>query len=412
MEIFFCEQCGKRISPADLDSGRCKREPVAAWCPICTAKLAPPPGSAARRQARRERQGTGPAAVLARSPTVQTHARPTERPVTVNDRLAAAPDRAPEGAKKTAFRKPLVIYLIAGAVALGITVGLVLYALLKKDGGARAGDSTFRSEDSGGKSAARPVAVKTAAEPAQPAPSPARPAPRVAKADEIAKLIALPSHIPRLNVRRPSGDEPVIDGKLDDACWRNVPAQTLVFTDGTKAQPAARGTFQLLATEQTFYIAARFEEDELDKTPLPTKAHDTTAWDDDDIEVFMLPGLDAAGDYFQWIANIAGSTWDGLKSGPGISKTDTWEPQNIRFAIYRSPEGKYWNVEAAIPLAEMPGAEEHAFWRFNLCRNRPKHPATSHAEEFTSWSVLNTSTTHTPDRFGVIAIEALGGKLP
>ena len=45
MQIVFCERCGIRVNPGDLESGRCKREEMDAWCPVCTRALGSAPAN-------------------------------------------------------------------------------------------------------------------------------------------------------------------------------------------------------------------------------------------------------------------------------------------------------------------------------------------------------------------------------
>lgn len=489
MQIVFCERCGMRISPKDLESGRCKREDILAWCPTCTqatgavaarpavaqavaAPLAQAPqgvvevGAAAGLQAGRRPSGGRPSmlappvedSLRGRRPTTSSNQRPgtgaarTLHPAAPSTRKlpqakpAAArrstPVPAGSGASsgRDSGRLPPVdlpptrdltmVYIGAGAGMLALAI-LVSLFIFRKDTPA-----TNAQDGPPSKTASVPSAkenVKTP-EPLRPAehvtPEPAKTQPVKKTPDGITVIRPtdtqktpepartteppkkeegnLPADVPRLLVTKPS-DEPVIDGALDDACWSGAKDQVLEFIEGKVGRPKAKSTVKFLATAKTLYIGAHFEEDEMAKVPMPAKERDTDAWADDCIEVFMLPGIDATKDYFQWVVNISGAVWDGKKVGT-TTNPGMWDAEGIKYKIKTGDT--YWNVEIAIPFESIPGASGQADMRFNVTRNRPKVASLARPDEYSSWSILRTGSSHTPLRFGLLVFDALGGKLP
>jgi hypothetical protein len=73
-------------------------------------------------------------------------------------------------------------------------------------------------------------------------------------------------------------------------------------------------------------------------------------------------------------------------------------------------EATAWTVELALPLADIPGAAENGCWRMNVGRFRPKRGGARDQESV--WALLFTTNSHAYERFNVVAVEALAGKLP
>lgn len=314
-----------------------------------------------------------------------------------------------------------LIYIGAGAVLLLLAVGasLLLFKDNKKQPQTPA-KLNAKSTDAGRKNSNQP-AEKTVREPVR---EPKKPTPvevptirptEAVKTPEPARrtetpavAVQIPSDVPRLLVRKPA-TVPTLDGVLDDACWTQATECVLEFIQGKVGRPAARGAMRVVASDTTMYVGVRFDEDELSKVPLPVKERDSSAWADDCVELFMLPGLDAEKDYYQWVASISNAVWDGKKSGTTTNPA-LWDGEDIKHKVKLFD--KYWCVEIAVPFDALPGMKGQSAMRFNLTRNRPRLEGLARAEEYSSWSILRTTTSHTPARYGVLAFEALGGKLP
>lgn len=314
-----------------------------------------------------------------------------------------------------------LIYIGAGAMLLLLAVGASL--LLFKDDkkpppvpsqlNAKTPDAgrkeTSKSADKTVKEPAKepkkttPVDVPTI-RPTETAKTPESPK----RVETAAVTVQIPADVPRLLVRKPAA-APALDGVLDDACWAQATEHALEFIQGKVGRPAAKGTVRVLASDTAMYVGARFDEDELAKVPLPVKERDSSAWADDCLELFMLPGLDAEKDYYQWVVSISNAVWDGKKSGTTTNPA-LWDGEDIKHKVKLFD--KYWCVEIAVPFDSLPGMKGQSAMRFNLTRNRPQLEGLARAEEYSSWSILRTTTSHTPARYGVLAFEALGGKLP
>jgi len=120
---------------------------------------------------------------------------------------------------------------------------------------------------------------------------------------------------------------PVVDGKLDDACWSRAPwSEPFVDIEGArKPKPLHQTRVKMLWDDKALYIAARLEEPHLQGT---LREHDSYIFHaDNDFEVFIDPDGDGH-DYGELELNALGTTWDLLLTKPyrnGGRALDSWE---------------------------------------------------------------------------------------
>lgn len=203
---------------------------------------------------------------------------------------------------------------------------------------------------------------------------------------------------PRLMCNR-AATPPVIDGKLDDVCWREATVA------GNYLLSAGRG----LAKEQTrariaydgkcLYFAFMCREtcldptlNQLDKFKTEITTRDSLKlFGDDCVEIFIAPDEDPAG-YYHIAINSSGVIYD----SKGMSQPQSWDA-GIQ------ARGKFghgcWTLEAALPLSslspDLPAPGD--VWRLNLCRTeRPQE------EMYSSWAPVATKGFHSPECFGYL----------
>jgi len=176
---------------------------------------------------------------------------------------------------------------------------------------------------------------------------------------------------------------PVVDGKLDDACWSRAPwSEPFVDIEGArKPKPLHQTRVKMLWDDKALYIAARLEEPHLQGT---LREHDSYIFHaDNDFEVFIDPDGDGH-DYGELELNALGTTWDLLLTKPyrnGGRALDSWEIKGLQ--VRTALEGTLndpsdtdtaWTVEIAIPwrtFREIGGAEPPKLgdrWRINFSR--------------------------------------------
>ena len=158
---------------------------------------------------------------------------------------------------------------------------------------------------------------------------------------------------------------PVIDGVLDEAFWRDAD-KAGQFTEFRKNLMVTQPTFVAAAYDaENLYLAYLCLEQTPEHLSADTGKHDGPVWRDDCIEFFVTPEL-RVSDYYQFIVNPGGTTYDAI----GFRK-DKWNPKT-KVGIVKGD--RFWTVEAALPLAAFaapkPGLGSE--WRINLTRAR-KH---------------------------------------
>lgn len=215
---------------------------------------------------------------------------------------------------------------------------------------------------------------------------------------------------PAVVMLTPTAQPPLIDGKLDDPCWRQSASFSnfVVLQSTTPAQEnrKVRMTFDRLH----LYIAV-----ELDKAPgyilkaLTRKNDRTEMWTDDELEIFLDPGP-SYSEYYQIIINAAGHfcdlkhllRWqeDAKAAGPNIltqvTVTDDSWVSDMRYKVEGgTPEDKVWTLEVCLPVRALglPGIPLGSRWGVNLASNNGR------THELTNWV---PGAWHNPNTYGQI----------
>ena len=172
---------------------------------------------------------------------------------------------------------------------------------------------------------------------------------------------------------------PGIDGRLDDACWRDAEACSDFAAIGTGRSATYRTEARVAYDGKTMYGAYRcFQDPSL--LLAWTVARDGRVWREDGIEFLLNRPDDTSKDQnFQIIANTQGNIYD---SYLGDSKWDG----DIRIATAVEPDS--YTVEFSVPLAQIgidPARDR--FLRVNMVRNvyARKTLHTGREKEISSW---------------------------
>ena len=189
---------------------------------------------------------------------------------------------------------------------------------------------------------------------------------------------------------RQVAEAPKVDGRLDDACWRELPRLS-GFTQVIHAEgPARYPTEAMLCFDgRSLYLGILCTETEpLETLEAANTAHDSDVWADDGVEIFFDPGHTRAG-CFHLCVNSRAGRYDAR--GMDKSWDCAWE------AGAQLGTGQY-AIEVAIPLARLgkvPAARD--VWGFNQSRD----PNPNGRKEWSCWS--NTmGGFHNPGRFGLL----------
>ena len=172
---------------------------------------------------------------------------------------------------------------------------------------------------------------------------------------------------------------PVIDGRLDDAVWRDADAIT-GFSRWGQVAPATYTTVARVAHDgRNFYLALDCQQD-TSKLKVDASPRDGSTWKDDSVEIFINPTLDEFP-YIQFIINAKGAFFDQRRQNDEQTYTECLSANfDCSWAAGIEPQG--WTAELRLPLNEFGCApkDRSSLLRMNLVRN-----VQGKASEISAW---------------------------
>ncbi len=244
-------------------------------------------------------------------------------------------------------------------------------------------------------------------------------------ADPPVAFTDYPEITPRAYLCYCASAPPAIDGKLDDAAWRDAPwSEEFLDIQGDRLpKPRHRTRMKMLWDDQYLYIAAQLDEPHVWAT---LTKHDSVIFHDNDFEVFLDPDGDSHL-YAELELNALNTTWDLLLTRPykdGGRAIDAWEIPGLRTAVHidgtlNDPRDadRGWSVEIAWPwksLKELSYApvppRDGDHWRINFSRVEWRHEVVEGKyrkvkgtpEDNWVWSPQGVIDMHRPERWGVV----------
>jgi hypothetical protein len=212
---------------------------------------------------------------------------------------------------------------------------------------------------------------------------------------------------------------PTIDGRLDDAAWRNAAgtgALANVATGAAAGESESHGNVRLLWDAQNLYMAWDVQDDNLVESGTTRDAH---YWENDTTELLLDPNGDGRN-YYELQVSPGGHTFDSLQPQPpsgGSFGTLTWNP-NLRVGVQRNgtlgntaDTDTGYSVEVAIPWTDINNGAAHTppqvgdTMRANFfLMDKPK----AGAQRFAGWSAPHGGSFHATDRFGTLTLGPVG----
>lgn len=189
---------------------------------------------------------------------------------------------------------------------------------------------------------------------------------------------------------------PVIDGRLDDACWQATRAMR-PFVKLTLGSPAdVQSVGYLVYDAQKLYLGVHCEEPRMASLKAEVTRRDGPTFGDDCIEIFLIPAASKTlaafpeqDRYFHFVVNALGTRYDEIGLEAPASYDGDWEAKTSR-----GPEG--WDLEVAVPFSELgAGGGDGQVWTGNLSRARWQ------VKEYSTWAPLQRSF-HDRANFGRI----------
>ncbi|MCE5252202.1 carbohydrate-binding family 9-like protein [bacterium] len=204
-----------------------------------------------------------------------------------------------------------------------------------------------------------------------------------------------------------------IDGKLDDAAWKNAPEATLTETNTGKPVPL-RSTVKLLWDDTYLYVGYYCEDPDAWAT---IEKFDGALWDEEVVEIFIDPGGKGIT-YYELEVSPINNAVDLFVLNQGkafqgrISGWFDWSFKDLKRAVYVDGDGKkegtkdkFWTVELAIPFDEMWLAETRPpqdgdMWRINCYRIERGDSKKKDDDWYAAFNPTKRPSFHTPWEFG------------
>ncbi|PCJ57371.1 MAG: hypothetical protein COA79_16010 [Planctomycetota bacterium] len=224
--------------------------------------------------------------------------------------------------------------------------------------------------------------------------------------DKVESMVAITDNIKEevVNNWRPSvrvssiKNAPVIDGKIDPIFQKEGTPLIYSYLNGRKNKPQEATTAWILSDDKNLYLAFRCFKKDPNKIVCTKTKRDDAIWKDEAVEFFLDPTNSRKKSYYHFIINAAGVIQDVYK---GDKK---W---NCEMTVKTGKESDAWTIEVKIPFKSLnitPGNVKK-LWSVNFNRSaRDTNDAKKY--EDTAWSPTGTDSSHLPDMFGYMWLNA------
>ncbi|MFT5467863.1 MAG: tetratricopeptide (TPR) repeat protein [Verrucomicrobiales bacterium] len=193
----------------------------------------------------------------------------------------------------------------------------------------------------------------------------------------------------------------VVDGKLDDGPWIDIPNASIgqLRELQTGRLPTFATSFKAERIGQNIYFAIRCEDEPGKELNVATeKDGDQAIWYGDCIEIQLATD---AHSYYQIVVNPAGAIVDLDRGAP----RSQWFGWSSKAEVATHVADDHWTVEIRLPITQDENDPLHQIvgrnptkslpWFVNVCRQRVRNEAS----EFSAFSPTGTSGFHEPMKF-------------
>ncbi len=195
---------------------------------------------------------------------------------------------------------------------------------------------------------------------------------------------------------------PVIDGKLDDACW-TAAAAISPERDKEAADARDKTVVRLCYDDKALYLGADLFHPDPAKLAPRCKERDDEVCVDDSLELFLYPNPEPEAQMvYHWIFNSIPVYYDGqeLFTDAGISFSSAW---NGYIVAKTSVQKDRWSLEVEIPFGSLglrPGTR--STWGLGLLANR-----LGFRDRYQWWPPRSGFTTKGPSALGRLELPGL-----
>ena len=170
-------------------------------------------------------------------------------------------------------------------------------------------------------------------------------------------------------ISQPAAQAPVIDGRLDDACWKNA-LKFDKFNKLNSSLPASLKTEVFLTCDScALYVAFKCYRP---KGGRPRLVPEKDAYANDHVEIMADPNF-TQNRYFHYLIGINGKVYNASCTEGGYVGDNKWK-SDMKAAV-ANLEGMYI-IEAKLPFSTMSIKPDNAAWGFNFARCDWKPPFT------------------------------------
>ena len=193
---------------------------------------------------------------------------------------------------------------------------------------------------------------------------------------------------------------PIIDGVLDDPCWKPVKPLT-TFYQGLQNMTAypIKGKSEAYVgyANGSLFVGIKGYEPSTKTLTAREKRRDMDVHKDDCVEMQMDTNHDYRS-YYHLIVNTLGTISDSYNQGGRACGDPSW---NGDYTIATAVEDTFWVCEIEIPFKQVgnPRVRRGTLWGFNVARVR-----IGNASEYGQW-MPTYGTPHRPGRFGFLFFE-------
>ena len=160
---------------------------------------------------------------------------------------------------------------------------------------------------------------------------------------------------------------PVLDGKLDDACWKATQPITGFRRYGSNEPASHQATGYIAFDDDNIYIAIRCDEPNPEAIVASAVSADDV-FGDDSVEIFLKPHNNKT-QFFQFGVSAGGHHFDAIRFTSGGMDAEWESPVDSASAIGND----HWSTEVRIPLYALAlSPDVTSTWRVNLARNKKR----------------------------------------
>ena len=181
--------------------------------------------------------------------------------------------------------------------------------------------------------------------------------------------------------------------KVIGAEWTE--AQQFVRLNGDA--PTVAASVAISADDEKMSLLFKLEEPRMSSLLANHVGRDVTGiWDDDTVEIFLMPDGNHPEDGYQFIVNAAGAIWDGHRM---LTHCDErWDAPHAEAVVQKNADS--WQLQVTVPWRDF-GLESrpNATWSVNFYRTR----FAGGRREAYAWSPVRSDRYYQPEDFGYVS---------